>query len=159
MGFLGDLFAKKAKEMINDKLGDTVVGKVLSDSDVDSRTHSYNENSNYSGVSDEWSYKGVVERLKYVCSNKYPEYELKKNVDASIFYADRKASNYSYAMYYGEKPVITFMILEGKNDYRLKKVVLAHEASEASGVPCINIMTFLPSTIQYIEGRIKEHLN
>lgn len=158
MGFLGDLFAKKAKEIFDEKLGDTVVGKVLSDSDVDSRTNSYNDN-NKSGVSEEWSYEGVVERLKSVCSRKYPDYELKANVDASVFYADAKASNYSYVMYKDGQPKLSIMILEGSNDYRLKRVVLAHEASEAQGVGCINIMTFLPSTTEYIEGRIKEHLN
>lgn len=158
MGFLGDLFAKKAKEIFDEKLGDTVVGKVLSDSDVDSRTHSYNDN-NKSGVSEDWSYEGVVERLKSVCSRRYPDYELKENVDASVFYADAKASNYSYVMYKDGQPKLSIMILEGSNDYRLKRVVLAHEASEAQGVGCINIMTFLPSTTEYIEGRIKEHLN
>ena len=158
MGFLGDLFAKKAKEIFDEKLGDTVVGKVLSDSDVDSRTHSYNDN-NKSGVSEEWSYEGVVERLKSVCGRKYPDYELKANVDASVFYADAKASNYSYVMYKDGQPKLSIMILDGHNDYRLKRVVLAHEASEAQGVGCINIMTFLPSTTEYIEGRIKEHLN
>ena len=162
MGFLGDLFAKKAKEIFDDKLGDTVVGKVLSDSDVDSRTHSYNENKSErkrSSVSDEWSRDGVIERLKNVCGEKYSEYELVANVDASIFNADSKASNYSYVMYKDSKPCLTIMILEGHNDYRLKRVELAHEASEAFGVGCINIMTFLPSTTEYIEGRIKEYLN
>lgn len=162
MGFLGDLFAKKAKEIFDEKLGDTVVGKVLSDSDVDSRTHSYNENKperRYSSVDDDRSRRGVEERLKSVCSRKYPDYELKANVDASVFYADAKASNYSYVMYKDGQPKLSIMILEGSNDYRLKRVVLAHEASEAQGVGCINIMTFLPSTTEYIEGRIKEHLN
>lgn len=165
MGFLGDLFSKKAREVFDDKFGDTVVGKIIGDSDVDSRTHSSsgqadrpankaaNRLSNTARTR-----KGVIERLINVCERQFKEYELIENVSASGFNAETGAENYSFVMYKDGAPKLTIMILEGHNDYRRKSVRLAHEASEAMGVGCINIMTFLPSTEEYIETRIRQNI-
>lgn len=98
------------------------------------------------------------ERIEKVVRERYPEYELKKDVDASIFSADAKAWNYSYTLSKNGNVGLTIMVLQGKNDYRRKAVTLAHEASEKAGVHCINIMEYLPSKEDYIIKAISENI-
>lgn len=98
------------------------------------------------------------ERIEKVASERYPEYELKKDVSASIFAADSQAWNYSYTLNKNGNVCLTIMVLKGKNDYRRKAVMLAHEASEKAGVHCINIMEYLPSKEDYIIKAVSDNI-
>lgn len=101
----------------------------------------------------------VEDRIEAVLSRDFSEYEVRKNVNSSEFMANEAADNYSYVLYLEGHPKLSIMVLNGHNEYAKKSVRLAHEASEGKSVPCINIMTYLPSTMSYIKEAINEKLS
>lgn len=139
MGLFGDLLKNKVE-----KLGRDVIGS----KDVFSSLLK-NETEKPESVSD---------RVRRVIKENYAEYELCERVQASELGGEYDAQKYSFMLCRDGRAKLTIMVLEGKNDYHRKNVRLAHKASESAGVPCINIMEYLPSTYEYIKDKIAENL-
>lgn len=72
--------------------------------------------------------------------------------------APEQARDYDFVLYENGQPKLTIIMLDDRNHYKLRAVRLAHEASEQAGVPCMNIMTYLPSTVAYIQQTVAEKL-
>lgn len=140
MGLFKDLLSKGVKS-----LADDVLEGVLSSGKAAAGKGNLEKDS-------------VSERIVRVADKYYPEYELSENIDAGVFYAETGARNYSFALSREGKICLTIMVLKDKNDYKRKSVILAHRASENAGVHCINIMEYLPSSENYINGRIAENI-
>lgn len=102
--------------------------------------------------------RNVFQRVRNVVNTYYPGYTLEENVNTGIFGGAEEAWNYSFVLSRAGTPVLTIMVLSGHNDYRKKPVVSAHNASEAAGVHCINIMEYLPSGETYINQRIAQYI-
>lgn len=100
----------------------------------------------------------VPDRIEMVVKNHFPSYTLKANINASVFGGDSQARTISYVMYEYDEPKLGIMVLSGSNDYRKNDVRLAHSACTDSGFKCINIMTYLPSTYEYIKDVISNNL-
>lgn len=100
--------------------------------------------------------KRIHVRLTEIVAEQWPAYELRQDVAASEFAAEPGTRKYSYVLYnnYGAA-VLSVMVLNNSNHYRKKEVVLAHEASERKGVPCINLMTYMPCERSYIYNRLR----
>ncbi len=102
--------------------------------------------------------KNVNQRIKNVCAYSFPEYTLKSNISASIVNADSEARDFSFMLYRDNSPKLAIMVLSGHNDYAKRDVKAAHKACRVYGINCINIMTYLPSTEEYITDRIAENI-
>lgn len=157
MGFLGDLFKRGTdaimdgvKDAVTDKVSDSVLGSVTNKG---SNHEEERYSSDASNVPDD-----VEERIEYVLRSSFSQYEVRRNVDAREFMAEDMADSYSYVLYLEGTPKLSIMVMNGHNEYAKKSVRLAHAASENMSVPCINIMTYLPSTAEYIQTAIHEKL-
>lgn len=142
MGFFRDLLSKGVKE-VTDSVKDSVIDSV---------------NNTFSSYNNLPKAKNVKQRIRNVVNTYYCGYTIEENVNPCIFYAQPEASNYSFVLSRDGQPALSIMVLSGHNDYRKKSVMLAHDASEAAGVHCINIMEYLPSTEDYIKQRISEEI-
>lgn len=142
MGFFKDLLSKGVKD-ITDSVKDTIINK---DNDIFTSNTKMSEG------------RTVSQRIRNVVNTYYSGYTLEENVNPGIFYAQPETWNYSFVLSKAGTPALTIMVLSGHNDYMKKGVVLAHNASEAAGVHCINIMEYLPSGADYINKRIAEYI-
>ena len=109
-------------------------------------------------VSHPYDEKPLDERITYVLQNDYPQYEIGQKISAGAFGAPEQARDYGFVLYENGQPKLTIIMLDDRNHYKLRVVRLAHEASEQAGVPCMNIMTYLPSTVAYIQQTVAEKL-
>lgn len=109
-------------------------------------------------VSHPYDEKPLDERITYVLQNDYPQYEIRRQISAGAFGGSEQARDYDFVLYEYGQPKLTIIMLDDRNHYRLRAVRLAHEASEQAGVPCMNIMTYLPSTVAYIQQTVAEKL-
>lgn len=109
-------------------------------------------------VSHPYDEKPLDERITYVLQNDYPQYEIGQKISAGAFGAPEQARDYDFVLYENGQPKLTIIMLDDRNHYKLRAVRLAHEASEQAGVPCMNIMTYLPSTVAYIQQIVAEKL-
>lgn len=144
MGILKNLFSNTANRLANDLI-DNVKNQALSNMSSSKSVRSA-KNS------------GVYERIEKVVREYYPDYQLEKDISANIFNITSDACRYSYVLKKGNSICLTIIVLSDKNAYRKYDVVSAHNASENAGVHCINIMTYLPSTEEYINQRIAENI-
>ncbi len=161
MGFFSNLIKKEAQKLVSDVMDNSVgniikkniPGSGVSSADESSvnRTYSYDRNTDISE-------DGVRERLEQVFATEWSDYEIRRNIPSSELNADSKARSYSYGMYRDGQPKAMIMLLTNRNHYCRKDVRLAHDACYNIGIPCINIMSYLPSTTEYISGRLKENL-
>lgn len=102
--------------------------------------------------------KTVEQRVQNVCARSFPEYILKSNISVSELNPAIEARNYSFMLYKDNSPKLAIMVLPGHNDYAKKNVKAAHEVCRTYGINCINIMTYLPSTEEYITDRIMANI-
>lgn len=144
MGLFKDLFSKTANKLANE-----VIDNVKSYA---------NDNTAASSSAKHGKNLSVNERIEKVVHECYPDYELKKNVSSNIFNTEKFAAKYTYTLSRFDAVRLTIMVLSDKNAYRRSDVVAAHNASENAGVHCINIMTYLPSTEEYIKQRIADNI-
>ncbi|MBQ1393905.1 MAG: hypothetical protein II919_05655 [Lachnospiraceae bacterium] len=148
MGFLENIL-KKGLEQLNEQYMNSQNEKK---SEVKSETTSKRE------VSQSVSNESLHDRIRKVLRENYSEYEVRENVPAGEFGEKNDGMPYSFVLYHGGSVKLTIMVLNGRNDYKLKRVVNAHKASKNAGANCINIMSYLPSTYEYINQRIYDHL-
>lgn len=144
MGLFKNLFSKTANKPANEVIDN--VKSYANDNTVTSRSAKHGKNLS------------VNERIEKVVHECYPDYELKKNVSSNIFNTEKFAAKYTYTLSRFDAVRLTIMVLSDKNAYRRSDVVAAHNASENAGVHCINIMTYLPSTEEYIKQRIADNI-
>ena len=90
--------------------------------------------------------------------NQFSDYEIRTEISASEFNAPAGAKDYSYGLYYNGYPKALIMILDDRNHYRKKEVILAREAAEHLGIPYMNFMPHLPNKKNYIYERINKNL-
>lgn len=97
-------------------------------------------------------------KLETIAAEEFSEYELRKDIPASEMTSDGNARDYSYGLYLKGYPKAFIMIIENRNDYRKKDVVLAKQAAEQGGIPYMNFMMHLPNEPKYISNRLKQNV-
>lgn len=141
MGFFGDLFKKEAGKMVSDFVGDiTNVNK----------TEKFNPAKQ--------SRQDVIDRTKKVLEENFSEYIVYNNIEPGQFGNFYGGRNYDFVLYDGSAKKLAILVLSGHNDYGCKAVRISKEAATEEGIKCINIMSYLPSTYDYIKARIQENL-
>ena len=90
--------------------------------------------------------------------NQFSDYEVRTEIPASEFNAPAGAKSYSYGLYYNGYPKALVMVLDDRNHYRKKEVILARETAEQHGIPYMNFMPHLPNEKDYIYERINKNL-
>lgn len=134
----------------------------VSDKAMDVYTQTKNISDTFSNngkaSSDRKPGKTVDQRIRNVCARSFPEYILKSGIPASEVNAGYDARNFSFMLFKDNSPKLAIMVLSGHNDYAKKDVRAAHEACHTYGINCINIMTYLPSTEEYITDRIMANI-
>lgn len=149
VGFLGDFFKKEAKKLVSE-----VVENVMNEGTagfVQGQTASSGR-ARYSGVGT------LRKRLEGVIEKEYSDYELRREIPAQQIGAEPEARNYSYGLYQNGSPKAFMMILDNRNHYRKREVVLAQKAAFANGIPYMNFMSHLPNETDYISERLKENI-
>lgn len=141
MGFFGDLFKKEAGKMVSDFVGDiTNVNK----------TEKFNPAKQLR--------QDVIDRTKKVLEENFSEYIVYNNIEPGQFGNFYGGRNYDFVLYDGSAKKLAILVLSGHNDYGCKAVRISKEAATEEGIKCINIMSYLPSTYDYIKARIQENL-
>ena len=97
-------------------------------------------------------------RLETIIAEEFSEYELRKEIPAAEMTSYDGAKDYSYGLYLNGTPKAFIMIMENKNHYMKKEVVLAKQAAEQSGIPYMNFMPHLPNTPEYISNRLRQNV-
>lgn len=155
MGLLRDLLKKETKKLVSEVVesvmdGGTKGGVSGQESSFGQMAHS--SRTRYGGV------ESLRKRLEAVIENEYSDYELRREIPALQIGAEPGARNYSYGLYQNGRPKAFMMILENRNHYRKREVVLAREAALASKIPYMNFMSHLPNETDYISNRLKENI-
>lgn len=128
--------------------------------DIYSQTKNISDtfSNNGKASSDKKPGKTVDQRIRNVCARSFPEYTLKSCISASEVNAGHDARNFSFMLFRDNSPKLAIMVLSGHNEYAKTDVRAAHEACRSYGINCINIMTYLPSTEEYITDRIMANI-
>lgn len=165
MGFLERIVKRQVRRIVNnavDEVVDNTVGVALRDAfgqNGREGTQNFSERSSVRSTPKS-SNRGpsgervLRKRLEEVFSTDYPDYEVRKNLDAGVY----GAKKYSYGLYYNGMPRMMIMVLGDGNHSVTREVRLAKEASESYGVPYLNFFAHLPNEEDYIRNRIRENL-
>ncbi|MBR3646336.1 MAG: hypothetical protein IKN54_07940 [Lachnospiraceae bacterium] len=102
--------------------------------------------------------KRLKQRIEQVVVEQYSSYELRPEVSPSVFNGSSDARTISYVLYYRTEPKLGIMVLSNTNDYKKADVLASHKVCKDAGFNCINIMSYLPSTYEYINGVIGNNL-
>ncbi len=148
MGFLTNLLKKEAQ-----KLASEVVSDVVSDFMPGS-----NVSKPVTKKKEQGGERGLRERLEEVFSQEWSDYELRRNISAVELGGQPEARAYSYGLYQNGEPKAMFMVLNDRNHYRKKDVVLARKACEEKGIPYMNFMSHLPNRTEYISQRLRDNI-
>lgn len=163
MGFFDSLLKSGAKKFVSDVV-DRAVDGVMGNNQ--SSNSSYNNQTNtqvgrQANDARDRIPRGVgpaCARIEHVINTKFADYELRKNVPASVMNAENGAVPYTYGLYYNGTPRAFINVIDQRNDYRLKRFRLSKEACEKASVPHFNFFSHLPNEMTYIEERIREKI-
>nr|MBQ8253213.1 hypothetical protein [Lachnospiraceae bacterium] len=97
-------------------------------------------------------------RLEQIIEEEWSGYELRKNVPASEMNAESGARTYSYGIYQDGIPKAMIMILDDRNLYKKREVLLSQRACGQMRVAYMNFMTYLPNREDYISKRLQENI-
>lgn len=164
MGFFDSLLKSGARKLVSDMVDKAVDGVMGGGNSNGSYNNSGNaapvrNNANTSNVSK--IPRGVgptCARIEHVVRTKFPDYELRKDVPASIMQAKEGAVPYTYVMFYQGTPIVCINVIDNRNDYSLKRFRLAKEACVQKDTPHFNFFSHLPNDMEYIERRLGEFL-
>ena len=95
---------------------------------------------------------------KKVLEENFSEYIVYNAIEPGQFGNFYGGRNYDFVLYDGSAKKLAILVLSGHNDYGCKAVRISKEAATEEGIKCINIMSYLPSTYDYIKARIQENL-
>ncbi len=159
MGFFDSLLKSGAKKFVSDVVDRAVDGVVGNNSNSYSRTNSAPaRNNTASNKSIPRGVEATCTRIENVVKFQFEDYELRKNVPASVMNAGNGAVPYTYGLYYNGTPRAFINVIDQRNDYRLKRFRLSKEACEYAGVPHFNFFSHLPNEIDYIAKRLRENM-
>lgn len=99
----------------------------------------------------------VRARIEKVAAEEWAGYELRQNISAAEMGAEAGAKDYTYGLYLNGVPLAMILILDA-DEYRLKKVRLAHQACKDRGVFCMNLMLQLPNRRSYISEMLRKNV-
>lgn len=163
MGFLESILRRQVRRIVNnaiDEAVDNTVGVALRDAFGQNGTEG-TQNFAESGASSVAKKKSgasgekvLRQRLEEVFKSDFPDYEVRKNLDAGV----QGARKYSYGLYYNGMPRMMIMVINDSGHAIKRDVRLAREASASYGVPYLNFFTHLPNDAEYVRNRIKENM-
>ena len=171
MGFLQNLLKKEAGKLISNVINtakDEVIRTINTDPTATNKpadvtpTRTAAPAATSSANSDEdfcESEKELGERIAKVIANEWPGYELRKNISAGEMDAAFGARKYSYGLYKDGTPKAMILVLDGRSLYCRKDTRLAHEACDAKGVFCMNLMMHLPNRYSYIAEQLRNNVS
>ncbi len=163
MGFLERIVKRQVRRIVNnavDEMVDNTIGAAIrgdfgQNGREGTQNFAYSSNPSVakrsSGPSGE---KVLRQRLEEVFRTDYPDYEVRKNLDAGVY----GAKKYSYGLYYNGIPRMMIMVLSDGRRNITKEVRLAQEASASYGVPYLNFFAHLPNEVDYVRNRIRENM-
>lgn len=163
MGFLDSLLKRETRRAISKMVGNAV------DNVFDNLNDTINSKMGNNGVAagtaandpdEESCYyeKSVVcARIEKVAAEEWAGYELRKNISAAEMGAEAGAKDYTYGLYLNGVPMAMILILDA-DEYRLKRVRLAHQACRDKGVFCMNLMLQLPNRRSYISEMLRKNV-
>lgn len=174
MGFLDNLLKKETRKAISkmvgnavdnvfDNLNDTINSKMGNNGETANSTVTVNTASaaatNDPDEENCYYEESVVRaRIEKVAAEEWAGYELRKNISASEMGAEAGAKDYTYGLYLNGIPMAMILILDA-DEYRLKRVRLAHQACRDKGVFCMNLMLQLPNRRSYISEMLRKNVN
>ncbi len=100
----------------------------------------------------------VNHRIEKVAAEEWAGYELRKNIPASEMGAADGARPYSYGLYLNGTPKAMILVMWDPTGYRKKNTRLSHEACQAKGVYCMNLMLHLPNRRSYISEMLRKNV-
>lgn len=164
MGFLNNLIRRETKKAVSSAissgLSDLLGGSADNSS---SSTTTYHSSDSANGCASAKAQKsgesGLRMRLEQVLTEEWSGYEIRRQVPAAEFDAARGAWKYSYGIYSAGQPKAMLMVLNNRNDYRLKAVRDAKAACEQKGIPYMNFFSHLPNQSDYIAQRLKDNIS
>lgn len=167
MGFFDSLLKNSAKKFVSNVVDKTVDKAV--DGVVGGNRNGYDNNSTSNSQPNAQANNDIrnriprgvgptCARIEHVVNTKFSNYELKKDVPASVMGAEKGAVPYTYALYYNGTPRAFINVIDQRNDYRLKRFRLSKMACEKNGIPHFNFFSHLPNEMGYIEERLRENV-
>lgn len=165
MGFLDSLLKNSAKRFVSevvdktvDKAVDGVVGGNRGGSNNNSARNSQpsTQANNDARNRIPRGFGPACARIEHVINTKFPDYELRKNVPASVMRAPEGTAPYTYVLFLNGTARACINVFDNRNEYSLKRYRLAKEACGEIGTPYINFFSHLPNEMSYIEQTLRE---
>lgn len=168
MGFLDKLLKSKARELVSNVVGnavDDVINNLSNNGDAstgaNANTASAAVRTNTINADEEdccYDKNLVCARIEDVAATEWAGYELRTNISAYEIGAEDGARDYTYGLYLDGMPKAMIIVLEEPAHYRKKDTRLAHEACQARGVFCMNLMLHLPNRRSYISEQLRKNV-
>ena len=161
MGLLTNLLKKEAQKLASNVVSDVVSEFMPGANASAERSFTGGTDSTRGQVGkkkDKDGERGLRERLEEVLNREWYGYELRREIAARELGAQPGARAYSYGLYQNGEPKAMIMILNNRNHYCRKDVVLAREACEEKGIPYMNFMSHLPNRTEYISQRLRDNI-
>ncbi len=168
MGFLDKLLKSKARELVSNVVGnavDDIINNLSSNDNTSTGTYGNTSSATVRATTintDEedccYDKNLVCARIEDVAATEWAGYELRTNISAYEMGAEDGARDYTYGLYLDGMPKAMIIVLEDPAHYRKKDTRLAHEACQASGVFCMNLMLHLPNRRSYISEQLRKNV-
>ena len=155
MGLFGDLINKETKKLLKDVLKAQQTAKSDNGQKSDRRNvPQYGERPEPPGT-----VEALRDRIRSVIMENYSGYEVQENVPSGQFGKSQYGRAYDFVLMENGRPKLMILVLNGRNDYKYAWVREAHRISKEQSAKCMNVMTYLPSTAEYINETIKKNLS
>lgn len=176
MGFLDNLFKKETRKIISgvvdsvvDNMVDSVKGAIQGNnasgtaesapeaaSAMNSQPAVGRKRENETGDDADCCFDEniVRRRIEMVAAEDWPGYELRRDIPATEFGADKKAHSFDYGLYLDGQPKVMIMLLE-QYQYRSDYVQRAHSACRKCGAGSFHLLMHLPNRKTYIAERLR----
>lgn len=171
MGFLDRLLKSKARELVTNVVSnavDDVINNLSNERGDDTGSTTYQTDAatvrttvaTTNADEEDCCYnKNIVcARIEDVIASEWPGYTLRTNIQAYEMGATDGARDYTYGLYLDGIPKAMIIVLEEPAHYRKKDTLLAHEACQAKGVFCMNLMLHLPNRRSYISEQLRKNV-
>ncbi len=172
MGFLSDLLKREARKVISNVVSNVADGVIDTFGNTEEKSeqaargtvaqHTKSSAGTVSTSPDEEHCGGeesiVNERIEKIAAEEWVGYELRKNIPASEMGAAAGARDYSYGLYLNGVPKAMILVMWDPTGYRKKNTRLSHEACQAKGVYCMNLMLHLPNRRSYISEQLRKNV-
>lgn len=171
MGFLDRLLKSEARRLVSSVVSnavDDVINNLSNGRDNDTGSTAYQTDTTTvrttaatpNADEEDCCYdKNIVcARIEDVVATEWSGYTLRTDIQAYEMGAADGARDYTYGLYLDGMPKAMIIVLEDPAHYRKKDTRLAHEACQAKGVFCMNLMLHLPNRRSYIAEQLRKNV-